>query len=148
LCFDTKSNGTMLYKVEPNKGNPGQIRIVFGNPAGQVLIFHDSRQTPQVLKDRCADFRYVKFQSGAEHDLARLKKNGFSDFRGVVDVQTLITLIRPATKQSGIEFCTQYVWGDDKERNEYAPGYVRIDVPKKNKIRIEWSTRFEPFYER
>jgi hypothetical protein len=80
LCFDTESNGTMLYKVEPNKGNPGRIPIVFGNPAGQVLIFHDSRQTPQELKDRCTDFRYVKFQSGAEHDLAHLKKNGFSDF--------------------------------------------------------------------
>jgi hypothetical protein len=23
LCFDTESNGKMLYKVEPNKGNPG-----------------------------------------------------------------------------------------------------------------------------
>jgi hypothetical protein len=102
LCFDTESNGTMLYKVEPNKGNPGRIPIVFGNPAGQVLVVHDSRQTPQELKDRCADFRYVKFQSGAEHDLAHLKKNGFLDFRGVVDLQTLITLIRPATKQSGL----------------------------------------------
>ena len=148
LCFDTESNGTMLYKVEPNKGNPGRIPIVFGNPAGQVLVFHDSRQTPQELKDRCADFRYVKFQSGAEHDLAHLKKNGFSEFRGVVDVQTLITLIRPATKQSGIEFCTQYVWGDDKERNEYETGYVRVNVPRKSKIRIDWSTGFEPFYER
>jgi hypothetical protein len=56
LCFDTESNGTMLYKVEPNKGNPGRIPIVFGNPAGQVLVFHDSRQTPQELRDRCADF--------------------------------------------------------------------------------------------
>jgi hypothetical protein len=63
LCFDTESNGTMLYKVEPNKGNPGRIPIVFGNPAGQVLVFHDSRQTPQELRDRCADFCYVKFQS-------------------------------------------------------------------------------------
>ncbi len=124
----------MLYKVEPNEGNPGRIPIVFGNPAGQVLVFHDSRQTPQELRDRCADFRYVKFQSGAEHDLAHLKKNGFSDFRGVVDVQTLITLIRPATKQSGIEFCTQYVWGNDKEKNEYEAGYVRVDVPRKSKI--------------
>jgi hypothetical protein len=73
LCFDTESNGTMLYKVEPNKGNPGRIPIVYGIPAGQVLVFHDSRETPQELKDRCADFRYVKFQSGAEHDLAHLK---------------------------------------------------------------------------
>jgi hypothetical protein len=119
LCFDTESDGTLLYKVEPNKGNPGQIPIVFGNPAGQVLVFHDSRETPQELRDCCADFRYVKFQSGAEHDLAHLKRNGFSDFRGVIDVQTLITLIRPATIQSGIEFCTQYVWGDDTKRNEY-----------------------------
>ncbi len=115
LCFDTESDGTMLYKVEPNKGNPGRIPIIFGNPAGQTLVFHDSRETPQELRDRCADFRYVKFQSGAEHDLAHLKRNGFSDFRGVVDVQTLISLIRPATIQSGIEFCTQYVWGDDTE---------------------------------
>jgi hypothetical protein len=145
LCFDTESNGTML---KPKKGNPGRIPIVFGNPAGQVLVFHDSRETPQELKDRCADFRYVKFQSGAEHDLAHLKRNGFSDFRGVVDVQTLITLIRPATKQSGIEFCTQYVWGDDTERNEYEAGYEKIDVPEKNKIRIKWTTKFEPFYQR
>jgi hypothetical protein len=138
----------MLYNVEPKKGNPGRIPIVFGNPAGQVLVFHDSRQTPQELRDRCADFRYVKFQSGAEHDLAHLRKNGFSDFRGVVDVQTLITLIRPATKQSGIEFCTQYVWGDDTEKNEYEAGYNRVDVPKNSKIRIEWSTGFKTFYER
>jgi hypothetical protein len=148
LCFDTESDGKMLYKVEPKKGNPGRIPIVFGNPAGQVLVFHDSRQTPQELRDRCADFRYVKFQSGAEHDLAHLKKNGFSEFRGVVDVQTLITLIRPATKQSGIEFCTQYVWGDDEEKNEYEAGYEKISVPKKSKIRIEWSTGFNTFYER
>jgi hypothetical protein len=80
LCFDTESDGKMLYKVEPNKGNPGRIPIVFGNPAGQVLVFPDSRETPQELRDRCADFRYVKFQSGAEHDLAHLKRNGFSDF--------------------------------------------------------------------
>jgi hypothetical protein len=148
LCFDTESNGTMLYKVEPNKGNPGRIPIVFGNPAGQVLIFHDSRETPQELKDRYADFQYVKFQSGAEHDLAHLKRNGFSDLRGVVDVQTLITLIRPATKQSGIEFCTQYFWGDDTEKNEYEAGYVKVDIPDKDKIRIKWTTRFEPFYVR
>ncbi len=121
---------------------------MFGNPAGQVLVFHDSRQTPQELRDRCADFCYVKFQSEAEHDLAHLKKNGFSDLRGVVDVQTLITLIRPATKQSGIEFCTQYVWGNDTKINEYAAVYVRVGVPKKSKIRIEWSTGFETFYER
>jgi hypothetical protein len=86
LCFDTESDGKMLYKVEPNKGKPGWIPIVFGNPAGQVLVFHDSCETPQELRDRCADFRYVKFQSGAEHDLAHLKRNGFSDFRGVVNV--------------------------------------------------------------
>ncbi len=49
LCFDTESNGKMLYKVEPNKGKPGQIPIVFGNPAGQTLVFHDSRETPQEL---------------------------------------------------------------------------------------------------
>jgi hypothetical protein len=49
LCFDTESDGKMLYKVEPKKGNPGRLPIVFGNPAGQVLVFHDSRQTPQEL---------------------------------------------------------------------------------------------------
>ncbi len=49
LCFDTESDGTMLYKVEPKRGNPGRIPIVFGNPAGQVLVFHDSRETPQEL---------------------------------------------------------------------------------------------------
>jgi hypothetical protein len=61
LCFDTESDGQMLYKVERNKGEKGRIPIVFGNPAGQVLVFHDSRETPQELRDRCADFRYVKF---------------------------------------------------------------------------------------
>jgi hypothetical protein len=80
LCFNTESDGKMLYKVKPNKGNPGRIPIVFGNPARQVLVFHNSRETPQELRDRCADFCYVKFQSGAEHDLAHLKRNGFSDF--------------------------------------------------------------------
>jgi hypothetical protein len=47
LCFDTESDGKMLYKVEPNKGEKGRIPIVFGNPAGQTLVFHDSRYTPQ-----------------------------------------------------------------------------------------------------
>jgi hypothetical protein len=148
LCFDTESDGKMLYKVEPNKGEKGRIPIVFGKPAGQVLVFHDSRETPQELRDRCADFRYVKFQSGAEHDLAHLKRNGFLDFRGVVDVQMLITLIRPATVQSGIEFCTQYVWGDDTEQNEYEAGYQKVDIPDENKIRIKWTTKFNPFYQR
>jgi hypothetical protein len=148
LCFDTESDGKMLYKVEPNKGKPGRILIVFGNLAKQVLVFHDSRETPQELRDRCADFRYVKFQSGAEHDLAHLKQNRFLDFRGVVDVQTLITLIRPATKQSGIELCTQYVWGDDTERNEYEIGYKKVDIPDENKIRIKWTTKFNPLYKR
>jgi hypothetical protein len=148
LCFDTKSDGKMLYKVEPNKGMPGRIPIVFGNPAGHVLVFHDSREAPQELRDRCADFCYVKFQSGAKHDLAHLKRNRFLDFRGVVDVQTLITLIIPATKQSGIEFCTQYVWGDDTEQNEYEEGYEKIDIPDENKIRIKWTHKFNPFYQR
>jgi hypothetical protein len=60
LCFDTESDGKMLYRVESSKGKPGRIPIVFGNPAGQVLVYHDSRETPQELRDRCADFRYVK----------------------------------------------------------------------------------------
>ncbi len=47
LCFDTKRDGKMLYTVEPNKGEKGQIPIIFGNPAEQVLVFHDSRKTPQ-----------------------------------------------------------------------------------------------------
>ncbi len=59
----------------------------------------------------------------------------------------MITLIRPATKQSGIEFCTQYVWGNDTEKDEYAAGYVRVKIPRKNQIRIDWSTGFETFYE-
>jgi hypothetical protein len=70
------------------------------------------------------------------------------DIRGVVDVQTLITIIRPATIQSGIEFCTQYVWGNDTERNEYQDGYVRVEIPDENKIRIKWTTKFNPFYQR
>jgi hypothetical protein len=148
LCFDTQSNGKMLYKVEANKGEKGRILIVFGNPAGQVLVFLDSRETPQELRDRCANFCYVKFQSGAVHDLAHLKQNGFSGIRGVVDAQTLITLIRPATKQSGIEFCTQYVWGDNTEQNEYEDGYVKIDIPEKSKIRIKWATGFNWYYQR
>jgi hypothetical protein len=148
LCFDTESKDKMLYKVEPNNGRPGGIPIVFGNPAGQTLVFHDSRQTPQELRDRCTNFRYNKFQSGAEHDLPHLKRNGFLDFWGVVDVQTLITLIRPATIQSGIEFCSQYVWGHNTERNEYEAGYERVDIPNKNKIRIKWATGFNWYYQR
>ncbi len=54
----------------------------------------------------------------------------------------------PSGHQSGIEFCTQYVWGNDKEMNEYEAGYERISVPKESKIQIEWSTGFETFYER
>jgi hypothetical protein len=148
LCFDTESKDKMLYKVEPNNGRPGGIPIVFGNPAGQTLVFHNSRQTPQELRDRCTNFCYVKFQSGAEHDLPHLKRNGFLDFWGVVDVQTLITLIRPATIQSGIEFCSQYVWGHNTERNEYEAGYERVDIPNKNKIRIKWATGFNWYYQR
>jgi hypothetical protein len=60
----------------------------------------------------------------------------------------LITLIRPATVQSGIEFCTQYVWGDDTEQNEYEAGYQKVDIPDENKIRIKWTTKFNPFYQR
>jgi hypothetical protein len=138
----------MLYKVEPNKGEKGRIPIMFGNPAGQVLVFHDCRESPQELRDRSADFGYVKFQSGAEHDLAHLKRIRFSDFRGVVDFQMLITLVRLATIQSGIEFCTQYVWGDDTERKEYEAGYLKVDIPEENKIRIKWATGFNWYYQR
>jgi hypothetical protein len=60
----------------------------------------------------------------------------------------LMMLIRPAMKQSGIKFCTQYVWGDDTERNEYEVGYVKVDIPDKDKIRIKWTTKFNPFYVR
>ena len=80
-----------------------------------------------------------------EHDLPHLKRNGFLDFWGVVDVQTLI---RPATIQSGIEFCSQYVWGHNTERNEYEAGYERVDIPNKNKIRIKWATGFNWYYQR
>ncbi len=60
----------------------------------------------------------------------------------------MITLIRPATIQSGIKFCTQYVWGDDTEINEYKRGYVRVEIPDKNKIWIKWTSKFNTFYER
>jgi hypothetical protein len=75
-------------------------------------------------------------------------KMDFWIFEESSNVQTLITLIRPATIQSGIKFCTHYVWGDDTERNEYETGYERVDIPEKNKIRIKWVTKFNPFYER
>jgi hypothetical protein len=47
LCFDTEGGGKLLYKVGPNKGKKGPV--VFGNPAGMVLIFHDSCQVPPEL---------------------------------------------------------------------------------------------------
>jgi hypothetical protein len=77
------------------------------------------------LIERFADFRYIKLQSGIENDIHYLQKNGFRVFQGVVDIQTLITLVRPAIRQCGIEICTQYVWGDDEDRIEYE------DTPKK-----------------
>jgi hypothetical protein len=120
LCFNTESDGETLYKFEPNKGEKGRIQIIFGNTAGHFFMILAK------LRDRWADFRYVKFQSGAEHDLSHFKRNGFSDFWGVVDVQTLIMLIRPATKQSGIEFCSQHVWGYDTERYEYHPLFKKV----------------------
>ncbi len=140
LCFDTEGD-----KVRPNKGEKGRVPVVFGNPAGMVLIFHDSRQVPAELVKRCADFRYIKLQSGIENDLRRLQKNGFQAFRGVVDIQTLIKLVRPGIRQCGIEFCTQYVWGDDTDKveDENTPKTVY-----KNKLRIKWSESFMPCYQR
>jgi hypothetical protein len=155
LCFDTESDGKFLpYNVEPNKGKPGRIPVVFGNPEGTVLIFHDARKVPLELVRICADFRYVKFQSGIENDLAHLAKNGFRVFRGVVDVQTLITLVRPARNSSGIEFCTQYVWGDDSEeepKDKVEPTACLPDNKNKEKkkeepIRIKWTRFFNRDY--
>jgi hypothetical protein len=145
LCFNMEGDGKLLYKVGPNKGEKGRVPVVFGIPAGMVLIFHDSRQIPSELIKRCANFRYIKLQSGIENDLRHLQKNGFQDFRGVVDIQTLITLVRLGIRQCGIEFCTQYVWGKVPDRVEYE------DTPKlvfKDKIRIKWTESFMPCYER
>jgi hypothetical protein len=50
LCFNTESDGKTLYKFEPNKGEKGRIQIIFGNTAGQVLVFHDSRKTSRSLR--------------------------------------------------------------------------------------------------
>ncbi len=36
----------------------------------------------------------------------------------VVDIQTLIMLVQPGIRQCGIEFCTQYIWGDDMDKIE------------------------------
>jgi hypothetical protein len=133
LCFDTESDQTILrYNVEPNKGKIGRTPVVFGNPAGQVLIFHDARQTPLELVKICADFRYMKIQSGIENDIRMLQSQGFAFFRGLVDVQTLITLVRPDTKQCGIEFCTQYVWGSEAKKDE--------------KLRVKWTKFFNGSY--
>jgi len=123
LCFDTETNGELPFLLPPNRGQPGRVPVVFGNPEGQVLIFHDPRDVPQAIKDICADFGYVKFQSGIENDILLLKKCGFT-FRGIVDVQTLLTLAKPASRYCGIEECSRYVWQTDPRSNE--------------KLRIKW----------
>jgi hypothetical protein len=78
LCFDTEGGGKLLYKVGPNKGK--KCPVVFGNPAGMVLIFHDSCQVPPELVKLCADFQYIKLQSGIGNDLRHLQKNRFQVF--------------------------------------------------------------------
>jgi hypothetical protein len=135
LCFDTESNQKVLrYKVDPNKGELGRTPVIFGNPAGQVLVFHDARQTPLELVKICADFSYIKLQSGVENDVEMLRNNGFKFIRNLVDVQTLITLVRPKELACGIEACTQYVWGDKKQKDK--------------KLRVKWTEFFNRDYER
>ncbi len=131
LFFDTESNGKLKFNVPPNKGQEGRIPVVFGNPDGLVLIFHDARMVPQKIKDICADFGYVKFQSGIEKDIELLKPFGFT-FRGIVDVQTLMALGNPASDKSGIEECTRFVW-------------QTASKPTKE-FRIKWITKFNNYY--
>jgi hypothetical protein len=130
LCFDTESDGKLLYKVGPDKGKPGRIPVIFGNPDGQVLVFHDARQTPQELIDICADFAYVKIQSGIENDIRHLKTNGFPYIRNAVDLQTLLLIANPTSDQCGIEAATRYVW----EPIDGEP------------LRTKWSFKFNPQY--
>jgi hypothetical protein len=61
-----------------------------------------------------------------------LKNNGFAFFRNVVDVQTLITLVRPDTKECGIDFCTKYVWEDKTDLAEV--------------LRVKWTRFFNSGY--
>jgi hypothetical protein len=112
----------MLFLVQPNKGKCDRVPVVFGNPEGQVQIFHDPRDVPKSNKDICADFAYVKFQSSVEHDIKLLAKCGFI-FRGVVDVQSLFALSEPATRTCGIEECTRYVREQTRSKKLRIPRY-------------------------
>ena len=57
LCFDTESDGkTLRYKVGHKTGELGRTPVVFGNPAGQVLIFHDARDVPTEIVKICENF--------------------------------------------------------------------------------------------
>jgi hypothetical protein len=62
ICLDMEGDSKLLYKVGPNKGKKGRVPVVFRNPAGMVLIFHDSRQVPAELVKCCADFWYIKLK--------------------------------------------------------------------------------------
>jgi hypothetical protein len=104
-CFNTEGKG-MPFLVQPSKGKCDRVPVMFGNPEGQILIFHDPCNIPKLIKDICADFAYVKFQSGVEHDIKLLAKCGFI-FRGVVDVQSLFALAEPASRTCGIKECTR-----------------------------------------
>jgi hypothetical protein len=128
LCFDTEGKG-MPFLVQPNKGKCDRLPVVFGNPEGQALIFHDHRDIPKSIKDICADFAYVKVQSGVEHDIKLLSKCGFI-LRGVVNVQSLFALAEPASRICGIEEWTRYVWG--------STGFKKLCIP--------WLPRYEHHY--
>ena len=130
LCFDTESDGSLLYKSQtlPDIGKPGRVPVVFGNPAGHVLIFHDARETPQELVKICEDFSYAKIQSGIENDIHLLKDNGFPYFRNCVDIQALLSLADPTNPRCGIEAATSFVWSPidgEKLRIKWSPAFNR-----------------------
>ena len=129
LCFDTEDDGKSPFLQQPNRGQPGRVPVIFGSPDGQVLIFHDPRDVPQSIKDICADFAYVKLQSGIENDIKLLEKSGFK-FRGIVDVQTLFALAKPELDACGIQECTRYVW----------------ETTSFEKLRIPWLQKFKHQY--
>ena len=132
ICLDTESDGKLLYNVQPHKGQPGRILVIFGNPAGQVLIFHDSRKVPIELVRIWADFSYIKIQSNIDHDIRLLTGNGFRYFRGIVDLQTLISLVQPTVSKCGIEECTKYVWTPRPDEE----------------LRVQWVKEFNKGYEK
>jgi hypothetical protein len=111
MSFDTEGDGKLPRKSSTQND---RLFVALSSPVtAMVLMFHDSADMPNNLRELLASYSVAKIQSGVCGDVMLMEKVGLN-VRGVIDSGTLLLLIKPGSIESGFGAKRQLkeIWPD------------------------------------